>query len=390
MLIINAGSSSIKFAFYSGDCEPILEGIMEDIGTRNSRFRVQGTQVPGFERLTTESGAFEQAIDFFVDWLEKQECFADVSVAGHRLVFGMKHRNAELITPDLISQLKALALFDPEHLPVELKLIEALKARYKQLEQVACFDTAFHQTMPPVATRLSIPLEHVHPGLQRYGFHGLSYAFLVEELRRLNKDEISRGKLILAHLGNGASLAAVKDGECIDTTMGFTPSSGIVMGTRSGDIDPGIPWYLMRFGKMSPDEYYHIINHKSGLLGISGSTGDMRELIEKKTTDPRAAAAVDMFCYQAKKYIGSYAAALEGLDTLVFSGGIGEHSPEVRSQVCDGLGFLGIELDEVRNMNNDPVISSPASRVVVRVIATNEQLMIARLVSKIMNAPSKN
>jgi acetate kinase len=203
----------------------------------------------------------------------------------------------------------------------------------------------------------------------------------MEELNRQAGSDIANGKVILAHLGSGASLAAVKDGKSVDTTMGFTPASGLMMSTRTGDLDPGVAWYLMQFEKLNSKEFNHLINHESGLLGVSETSSDMRELMELENTNGHAADAIELFCYQTKKWIGSFAAVLGGLETLVFSGGIGEHSPEVRSKICDSLNFLGIELDEFKNMNNEEVISAQASKVTVRVITTNEEIMIARLVN---------
>ncbi|MBC7535232.1 MAG: acetate/propionate family kinase, partial [Ferruginibacter sp.] len=248
----------------------------------------------------------------------------------------------------------------------------------------------FHTAMPRVAKLLPIPAKYFSMGIQRYGFHGLSYAYLMQELNDIAGYQTAKGKIILAHLGNGASLAAVKEGKCIDTSMGFTPASGLVMGTRTGDLDPGVAWYLMQVEKLTPQQFNNLINHKSGLLGISETSSDMRQIIKSKNSDPRAADAFNLFCYQAKKYIGAYAAVLGGLDTLIFSGGIGEHAPEVRDRICRGLEFLGIELDEARNLKNETIISTDASKVCVRVIKTNEELMIARLVCHVLNYPIKN
>ena len=222
-------------------------------------------------------------------------------------------------------------------------------------------------------------------GIQRYGFHGLSYAYLMEELTRASGSETAKGKIILAHLGNGASLAAVKDGKSIDTSMGFTPTSGLVMGTRTGDLDPGVTWFLMQSEKLNAEQFNDLINHQSGLLGISETSSDMQDLLKQQHTDNRAAEAVELFCYQTKKWIGSYAAVLDGLDILVFAGGIGENVPEVRSRICSGLQFLGIELDEKRNTENNTIISTDKSRVTLRVIKTNEELMIAKSVYSFLN-----
>ena len=326
-----------------------------------------------------------EAAENIINWLEKQPGFNSITAIGHRIVHGMQHTKPEIISPELLEYLKTISLYDPEHLPEEIKLIEVFSLRYPLLQQVACFDTYFHTSMPTVAKMLALPRRYYDKGIYRYGFHGLSYAYLLQELENVAGGEIAQGKIILAHLGSGASIAAVNNGKSIDTSMGFTPASGLVMGTRCGDIDPGVAWYLMQFEKLNPKQFNHLINHESGLLGISQTGADMQVLIELEDKDSRAADAVELFCYQTKKWIGSYAAVLGGLETLVFSGGIGEHSPEVRSKICDGLEFLGIELCEIKNMNNEAIISSGKSRVTVRVINTNEEIMIARLVDELLN-----
>jgi acetate kinase len=255
---------------------------------------------------------------------------------------------------------------------------------------VACFDTAFHQTMPRVAKLLPIPRRFDAKGIQRYGFHGLSYAFLMEELARLGDPAAKKGRVILAHLGNGASMAAVRDGKSIDTSMCFTPTAGLVMSTRSGDLDPGLEPYLARTEQMTTKQFYKMVNHESGLLGVSETSSDMRDLLEHEKKDVRAVEAVGLFCYQAKKWIGAYAAALGGLDTLVFAGGIGENAPIVRARICDGLSFLGIEVDEKQNAKSAPVISMDAGRVAVRVMHTNEELMIARSAISVLGLGGQN
>jgi acetate kinase len=267
-------------------------------------------------------------------------------------------------------------------LPSEIELIETFRQRHPKLPQVACFDTAFHQTMPRVAKLLPIPRRFEAKGIQRYGFHGLSYSYLMEELARLGEASATTGRVILAHLGNGASLAAVRDGKSIDTSMGFTPTAGLVMSTRTGDLDPGVAPYLARTEQIDTKQFYDMVNHKSGLLGVSETSSDMRDLLDCETKDVRAAEAVALFCYQAKKWIGSFAVALGGLDTVVFAGGIGENAPAVRKRICEGLEFLGLEVDEARNAKTADVISTEASRITVRVIRTDEELMIARSVSR--------
>jgi len=298
----------------------------------------------------------------------------------------MKHIQPEIVTQELLDELHRLRPYDPDHLPREIELIEAFRQRHPKLPQVACFDTAFHQTMPRVAKLLPLPRRFDARGIQRYGFHGLSYAYLMEELARLGDPAATKGRVILAHLGNGASLAAVRDGKSMDTSMGFTPTAGLVMSTRTGDLDPGLAPYLARTEQMTTKQFYEMVNHESGLLGISETSSDMRDLLDREKQDVRAAEAVALFCYQAKKWIGSYAAVLGGLDTLVFAGGIGENAPPVRARICDGLGFLGIGLNKAKNARNAPVISTDASQATVRVIRTDEELMIARSVCRILGS----
>jgi len=262
-------------------------------------------------------------------------------------------------------------------------LTEAFHRRFPDLPQVACFDTAFHHDLPRVAQILPIPRRYEAQGVRRYGFHGLSYEFLMEELARLAGPVVAQGRVILAHLGNGASLAAVRNGKSVDTSMSFTPTAG-VPSTRTGDLDPGLVWYLARTEKMSTKNFNDMVNFQSGLLGISETSSDMRDLLKHETQDVRAAEAVAMFCYQVKKWIGAFAAALGGIETLVFAGGIGENAPAVRARICDGLEFLGIKLEEKHNAANEGVISAASSRVAVRVIRTNEEQIIAKTVCKVL------
>lgn len=325
------------------------------------------------------------AAEFLINWIEGHILFASVGAVGHRVVHGMMYTRPMRITPELLDELHSISPYDPDHLPGEIQLIEAFRQRYPKLPQVACFDTAFHTTMPRVARLLPIPRRFDALGIQRYGFHGLSYAYLMEELARVAGAEAALGRVILAHLGNGASLAAVHGGKSVDTSMGFTPAAGLPMGTRPGDLDPGVAWYLMRDGSLTPKDFNRLINHESGLLGVSETSSDMRDLMASQASDVRAAEAVDLFCYQTRKWIGAFAAVLGGLDTLVFAGGIGENTHEVRARVCSGLQFLGIELDEAPNALNGPLISTGQSRVAVRVIRTDEELMIAREVCRYLD-----
>jgi acetate kinase len=285
----------------------------------------------------------------------------------------------------MVEELHRLSPFDPEHLPEEILLTEAFHRRFPELPQVACFDTAFHHDLPRVARLLPIPRRYEAQGVRRYGFHGLSYAFLMEELARVAGLQAARGRIILAHLGNGASLAAVYEGKSVDTSMGLTPTGGVPMSTRSGDLDPGLLWYLARTEKMSAKQFNEMVNFQSGLLGVSETSADMRDLLAREPQDVRAAEAVALFCYQVKKWIGAFAAALGGLDTLVFAGGIGENAPTVRARICERLRFLGIVLEEERNAANAGVISAAAGRVVVRVMRTDEELMIATTVCRVLS-----
>jgi len=391
ILTINGGSSSIKFALYRVGKIPtrLFYGKIDRIGLEDSTFTFTNEKVVHQDRLEMVKSDYHSSAIFLMDWLEKQVDFSQITGVGHRVVFGLKHTEPELITQNLLVELHNLFPYDSDHLPAEIELIEAFSQRYPNLPQVACFDTAFHSTMPRVAKLLPIPRRFDRIGIQRYGFHGLSYAYLIEELMRVAGKRVGKGRVILAHLGNGASIAAVFKGKSIDTSMGFTPAGGMIMGTRPGDLDPGIAWYMMKSEKLTPKQFNNLINHESGLLGISETSSDMCDLLKKESEDIRAAEAVELFCYQAKKWIGAFTATLGGLDTLVFAGGIGENCPAIRSRICEGLGFLGIGLDEKQNRKNAPVISKEKKSVAVRVIHTNEEWMIAKTVSKILNITKK-
>lgn len=386
ILIINGGSSTIKFALYAVD-QPLtrlFHGKIDRIGLKDSTLSFNVEKSKSESTLKAEAFDSKSATNYLIDWLENQVEFSSVKAVAHRVVHGMHHTESERITPELIAELRRIIPYDPDHLPNEIELIETFLHRYPALQQVACFDTAFHSTMPRVAKLLPIPRRFDAKGIQRYGFHGLSYAYLMEELFRVAGAKASQGRVILAHLGNGASMAAVSQGKSIDTSMGFTPAGGLPMGSRPGDLDPGVAWYIMQSENLNPKQFNNLINHDSGLLGISELSSDMQDLLVQETNDVRAAEAVALFCYQAKKWVGAFAAALGGLDTLVFAGGIGENSPVVRSRICEGLEFLGIELEEIRNKANEPVISTDNGRVVVRVINTDEEWMMAKTVRQII------
>ena len=391
LLTINGGSSSIRFALFDGG-EPLrrlLDGKVDRIGLSGTNLTFKDTTEEPQNIHTIEASDRHSAVGFLLDRLEKQQAFASVKAVGHRVVHGMTHSEPERVTPELLDELHRITPYDPDHLPLEIELIEAFRQRHPGLPQVACFDTAFHRSMPRLASLLPIPRRYEAAGVRRYGFHGLSYEFLMEELARLGDPAATKGRVILAHLGNGASLAAVRDGNSIDTSMGFTPTSGLVMSSRSGDLDPGLVSYLARTEQMSAAQFQEMVNHASGLLGISEVSSDLRDLLARESDDVRAAEAVALFCYQAKKWIGSFAAALGGLDTLVFAGGIGENAPLVRERICDQLGFLGIKLDEGRNAKNASLISTDGGLVAVRVIRTDEEIMIARSVLRVLGVDSQ-
>lgn len=380
VLTINGGSSSIKFALFEVDSSlrRILEGSIERIGLPETSLKVKDWNLAGsFSRLIMERD-YSVAVDTLMDWIEERIGPDALTAVGHRIVHGgPKYCKPQLITTETVEELRRLSPFDPEHMPEEILLIEAVQRRFPNLPQVACFDTAFHHDLPRVARLLPIPRRLEAQGVRRYGFHGLSYEFLMRELVRESGTKAARSRIILAHLGNGASMAAVRNGKSIDTSMAFTPAAGLVMSSRSGDLDPGLISFMAINEQMTALQFNHMVNHESGLLGVSETSSDLRDLLAQETDDVRAAEAVALFCYQAKKWIGSFAAVLNGVDTLVFTGGIGENAPLIRSRICEGLDFLGIKLNEERNKESERIISADASRVTVRVIHTDEELMIA-------------
>jgi acetate kinase len=360
ILTINAGSSSIRYALFSSAARPrrLLDGKIERLG----------------------GDAAGETAQRVIQDLQGKSSGAAPDAIGHRVVHGMLYTHPERVSPALLTELRRITPFDPEHLPREIGLIEEMQRRYPDVPQVACFDTAFHHDMPVVAATLPIPRRYAARGVRRYGFHGLSYTFLMQELARLGDSTAAKGRVILAHLGNGASMAAVLDGRCIDTSMAFTPAAGLVMGTRSGDLDPGLMSYLALAESMSAAQFQTMVNHESGLIGISETSADVRDLLERARDDVRAREAIEIFCYQAKKWLGAFAAALGGVDALVFAGGIGENSARVRQGICAGLQHLGVQLDDSLNEQNAPRIST--GRVAVRVIRTDEESVIAGLTAR--------
>jgi|ERR1051326_789652 acetate kinase len=390
ILTINTGSSSLKIALYEVCQEEtrILSGEFERIGLPDGHLRLKdanGTVLIDQRTNLPDHGA---ALDVVLDWLRDHRPDLNVDAVGHRVVHGGIHyREPQRVTAELIAVLQTLVPIAPDHQPQAIQAIQTAVRAYEDLPQVACFDTAFHRCMPRIAQIYPLPWHLGDEGVVRYGFHGLSYEYITQELRTVAPKEAA-GRVIIAHLGNGASMAAVHGGFSIDTTMGFTPTGGLMMGTRSGDLDPGVLLYLLAKRKMTSEALDELVNQKSGLLGFSGTSADMRDLLERESTDGHAADAVALFCYQAKKYLCAMAAALGGLDTLVFTGGIGENAANVRLRISENLEFLGVRLDPVRNKAHAAVISCEGSSPIVRVMKTDEDLMIVRHTRKLIDVKS--
>jgi acetate kinase len=381
ILTINSGSSSLKVAMYHmGRSETlVLSGSIERIGLRASLFHIQDADGETLIQDHLDLPDHDAALNMLFEWLQGHAPGQDLDAVGHRVVHGgAQYNQPHLITPELVATLRELVPLAPDHLPHELKAIEAVSRSYPALKQVACFDTAFHRHMPHIAQIYALPRHFWHEGVLRYGFHGLSYEYIMQELMREAGPEVASGRVVIAHLGNGASMAAVLGGKSVDTTMGLTPTGGLVMSTRSGDLDPGVILYLLEEKRMRPSTLNDLLNQHAGLLGVSGTTSDMEDLLSQEAKNPHAAVAVDLFCYQAKKYLGALAAVLGGLDTLIFTGGIGENAAPVRWRICQDTEFLGIRLDASRNDANAPIISRSDSPASVRVMRTDEELMIAR------------
>lgn len=386
ILTLNAGSSSIKFALFERQTElkRLISGAIERMGTSETALILK-TSDGKREKRPLKAATSGDAVKQILELLREKGGAKEISAVGHRLVHGgPRHFAPEIVTKDLLSELDRVASLDPDHLPREIELINVVGKFQTQWPQVACFDTAFHEHMPLVAQWLAIPRHYHAQGVRRYGFHGLSYTFLMHELGRLAGGDAAKGRVVLAHLGSGSSLAAVHEGKSVDTTMGFTPASGVPMGTRSGDVDQGLVDYLARSEQMTPKQFQRMVNHDSGLLGISETSADMRDLLDHEASDKRAAEAVELYCYQVCKAIGGLAAAMNGLETLVFSGGIGENAPQVRHRICKHLQFLGLTLDDEQNNKSAQRISDDSASATVWVIPTDEEQVIAQSVIKLL------
>ena len=390
IITMNRGSATLKSTLYevtadaSDRSEALLSISVAYSNTADARLKIANASGTALLDAPVPGRNSNAALQAMFTWLDKHEYLSGLSAAGHRLVHGgARYTEPQRITSKFLTALKRLVPLDPDHLPAAIKGIEFVAKKFPKLAQVACFDTAFHSSLPTVAKMYALPRRFYDNNVRRYGFHGLSFEYIVGELRKLDAKRAA-GRVIVAHLGSGASIVALQNGKSIDTSMGFTPLEGLVMSTRSGDLDPGLLLYLLAEKKMSAKAAGALLNKQSGLLGVSGTTPDMRAILKKALQDPHAAEAINLFCYRVKKYIGAYAAVLGGLDALVFAGGIGERAPIIREKVCDGLDFLGIRLDLAQNAANAAVISTTDSRVNVRVIQTNEDLMIVQHVIAVL------
>jgi acetate kinase len=386
ILTMNRGSATLKSTLYEIGVrnQALLSISVAYSGTTSARLKITDAGRATLLDSSVRGRDSNAALEAIFAWLDKHQYLSGLQAAGHRLVHGgARYTEPQRVTPKFLSALKKLVPLDPDHLPAAIKGIQFVARKFPKLAQVACFDTAFHSPLPTVAKMYALPRRLYDANIRRYGFHGLSFEYIVGELRKLDA-KLAAGCVVIAHLGSGASIVALQNGNSTDTSMGFTPLEGLVMSARSGDVDPGLLLYLLAQKKMSVKAAAALLNKQSGLLGVSTTTGDMRALLEKAKQDPHAAEAIDLFCYRAKKYIGAYAAALGGLDALIFTGGIGERAPAIREKICSGLEFLGIRLDAAQNAADAQVISTTASRVNIRVIQTNEDLMIVQHVLSVL------
>jgi len=383
ILTINSGSSSLKLGLFiegEGEEHVLFDALADGIGKRDGKLEIRNEAGKLVRSEALVSKTQEQALQQVALWLGELQADKPAAI-GHRVVHGGPHLTThQRITPEVLDELQRSVHFAPLHIPSALRLIKEAQKNYPKVPHFACFDTAFHRTLPEAAARFALPSDLFLEGVRRYGFHGLSYESIV---RRLSKNLPRR--VVIAHLGNGASLTAVENGLSVDTTMGLTPTGGIPMGTRSGDLDPGVLLHLMRTERMAVDALEDLLNRDSGLVGLSGNTSDMRELQASAERGSAAAGlAIEVFCRSIQKTIAAFSAVLQGLDLLVFTGGIGEHSAKVRSSVCNGLDFLGIQLDQERNERHAATISTEASKCRVVVIPSEEDSQIARHCRRLM------
>ncbi len=395
ILTVNGGSSSIKFAVYpakkkNSDDRPLLYGNMDGIGTDRVELQTFDARSQLLDTKQLSGRNHQKAAAILTDFLRATPYGERIATVGHRVVHGGIRLNRHtVITAKVMAELEISVPLDLAHLPREIVLIQAMTKAFPAAIQVACLDTAFHRNLPRVARLLPIPRSLGRAGIRRFGFHGLSYSFLMEELQRISPAR-ARGRVILAHLGSGASLASVNAGRPVDTTMGFTPTAGLIMATRPGDMDPGLLVHLMRQIPLTPAAADKFINEDCGLRGISGRTGDMRQLHQLASHSPSCRDAIQAFCQRARAAIAGLAAGMGGLDVLVFSGGIGEHDAAVRRDICAGLEFIGVRLNAEANRQHRQAIAAANAGVLTFMIPTDEQKMIARIVRKLAVAALSN
>lgn len=383
ILVINAGSSSLKFQLIDMEGENVLiKGLVERIGMDGSRLKqdIGGQKAEKYAEIPDHRVAMRMVVDSLLG----SGCISslgDIDAVGHRVAHGgERFKTSVLIDADVLNHIHEFKMLAPLHTPANIQGIEACREILPDTPMAAVFDTAFHQTMPPYAYLYSIPMEYYERlGIRRYGFHGTSHSYVARQAARMLGRELSELKLITCHLGNGASVAAIDCGRSVDTSMGFTPLEGIVMGTRSGDIDPAIVDYLCKRENIQAEKVIEVLNKESGLLGLSGISSDIRDIEDAAADgDARAKLALEVFAYRVRKYIGSYVAAIDGLDAVVFTGGIGENDPEMREMIVSGLTFFGLRLDKERNRTKKSSdVSVPGSRARILVVNTDEEMAIA-------------
>ena len=390
ILVINCGSSSVKFALFAGEGDAqrrLVSGALERLGLPEARFRARDEDRNILIDETHDIPNHVSALDLLLSRVETLGPHYQIQAVGHRVVHGGDDCDCPLpVTPALEARLRKLIPLAPLHLPHNLAGIMAVRVRRPDLLQVACFDTAFHKGLPRLARLTGLPRRFEKEGIRRYGFHGLSYEYVMGELRRRHGSAVAGERIIVAHLGNGASMAAIEGGRSVDTSMGFSTLGGLLMGTRSGDLDPGIVLHLLMEKGMTAEQVMHLLYEQSGLLGISGLSRNMKELLAQSDMVAAAAEAVDFFCYQARKHLAALTASLGGLDRLVFTGGIGANASEIRTGICEGLDYLGIVLDGTRNAAGKQTISGSGSEVVVEAFPTDEEQVIARGVLHFLGA----
>ncbi len=376
ILTINAGSSSIKFALFEHETlEKVFHGKIDRLGMPGTY--IQSTDIRSGKEVKNHVTT-QDPVQLLIETITAHDASTTIRAIGHRVVHGgTAYTETTCIDSTMIKTLKTFVAFAPRHLPAEIAILESFLKKFPNTPQYACFDTSFYRSLPRMAQIIPLPYTYERDGVRRYGFHGLSYEYIMKNLEEVFHVPVKEKKIVLAHLGSGASLAAVHNGQPVDMSMGFTPNSGVPMGTRSGDLDPGLFEYFTQTRGMTPAQFDHMVNFESGTLGISGSTADMEVLLAHASKDIRAENAVAFFCYTVRKYIGALTAAMGGIDILVFTGGMGEKSPDIRKRICAGLEYVGVHLDQITNTACDSCISDEASRVILYMIPTDEEYMIA-------------